>query len=90
MNHCKINRNFSVAQMLGSSNIIRPQYSWSTTDASSKPWNNTVNVNIALENKDVVLKTCPVTDDIAGMVSVEMTSLSFFLSLRTTEVRTKT
>ena len=52
-------------QMLGATNIVQPEFSW-LEENRDKPWNHSVNVNMALESKDVVEKTCPVCDDVSG------------------------
>ena len=52
-------------QMLGSTSIVQPEFSW-PAENQNKPWNHSINVNMALENKDVVEKTCPICDDISG------------------------
>ena len=52
-------------QMLGTTNIVQPEFAW-PVENQNKPWNHSVNINMALENKDVVDKTCPVCDDVSG------------------------
>ena len=53
-------------QMLATTNILQPDYSW-PPENQDKPWNHSVNINMALENKDVVEKTCPIFDDNSGI-----------------------
>ena len=45
-------------QLFGTLNIIRPEYSWDDSKQNF-PWDYSINVNSALENKTIVAQTCP-------------------------------
>ncbi|KAL8613758.1 hypothetical protein ACOMHN_029615 [Nucella lapillus] len=53
--------------MLATCNIVQPQFSW-TAQSQNNSWNHSVNINMALENKEVVEKTCPISDDVSDQV----------------------
>ncbi|XP_076464346.1 NADP-dependent oxidoreductase domain-containing protein 1-like [Babylonia areolata] len=70
-------------QMLATSNIVQPEYTW-TAESQNKAWNHSVNVNMALENKDVVEKTCPICDDTSDqviMVNPKLAEVFLFASV---------
>lgn len=54
-------------QMLGTCNILQPLFSWDAT-SSNKHWDCDRTVYTALESKDTVLKTCPLSDNAADNV----------------------
>lgn len=39
--------------------MLKPEYTWSA-DSDQNSWNCNVNVNTALENAEIVEKTCPI------------------------------
>ncbi|XP_060068461.1 NADP-dependent oxidoreductase domain-containing protein 1-like [Ylistrum balloti] len=46
-------------QLLGTSSVMKPEYSWSE-ESERNTWNCNINVNSALEDPEIVEKTCPI------------------------------
>lgn len=60
-------------QLFGTTNVIHPEYTW---DESSQrvAWDYSINVNTALENKNIVAVTCPLRRDQSNFLFTSFTS----------------
>ncbi|XP_052769563.1 NADP-dependent oxidoreductase domain-containing protein 1-like [Mya arenaria] len=62
-----------LSQLFGTPNIIRPEYSWDDENQNI-PWDFTINVNSALEKKDIVAVTCPLRREHCVMTTSHKTA----------------
>lgn len=54
-------------QLFGLKNIIRPELNW-LSEAPMPAWNNLLSVSLALEQKDLVERTCPIHLENEGII----------------------